>query len=102
MNDGKIKGAVASRGQVGGSIGGGSITGSVGNVQGDYSLLKNKPKLDGREIVGDIPELDPTVPAWAKEETKPTYTYQETGAVGGENEIDPLEIEAIFKAVFGL
>ena len=30
---------------------------------------------------GIVEETDPTVPAWAKEETKPTYTSDEVGAV---------------------
>ena len=102
-NRGSISGTIQARGAVGGKIGDkGHLEGRVNNSQNDYELLKNKPKLDGREIIGDIPELDPTVPNWAKEETKPSYTYEETGAVGGENEVEALEIEAIFKAVFGL
>lgn len=42
----------------------------VVRVAEDYEKLKNLPTLDGRTIVGDIPELDPTVPDWAKD-TKP-------------------------------
>ena len=38
----------------------------------DYEKLKNKPKLGGREIVGNLDELDPQVPAWAKEEESPS------------------------------
>lgn len=47
----------------------------------DYNKLKNLPKLDGRPIIGDIPELDPTVPAWAKAPTKPEYSAKEVGAI---------------------
>ena len=47
----------------------------------DYNKLKHLPKLDGRPIIGDIPELDPTVPAWAKAPTKPEYTAEDVGAV---------------------
>lgn len=47
----------------------------------DYEQLKNLPKLDGRPIVGDIPELDPTVPEWAKAATPPEYTAEDVGAI---------------------
>lgn len=48
----------------------------------DYKELKNKPTLDGEEIIGNIHEKDPTVPAWAKEVARPTYNYVDVGAVG--------------------
>ena len=32
------------------------------------------------KLAGEIVETDPTVPSWAKEETKPTYTASEVGA----------------------
>lgn len=50
-------------------------------VDADYKKLKNLPKLDGRPIIGDIPELDPTVPDWAKTPTKPEYNAEEVGAI---------------------
>lgn len=50
-------------------------------VDADYNKLKHLPKLDGRPIIGDIPELDPTVPAWAKAPTKPEYNAEEVGAI---------------------
>ena len=46
-----------------------------------YKNLDDLPKLDGRLIIGDIQELDPTVPAWAKAPTKPEYKANEVGAV---------------------
>ena len=80
--------------------------GSAGTT--DYNDLTNKPKINNVELSGskslsdigaaasgDIPtktsqltndsgfltrETDPTVPNWAKEPTKPTYTAQEVGA----------------------
>jgi hypothetical protein len=39
-----------------------------------------KEKLDGLENI-TFEESDPTVPAWAKEATKPTYTADEVGAL---------------------
>ena len=39
-----------------------------------------KTKLDGLENI-EFEETDPTVPAWAKEENKPSYTADEVGAL---------------------
>lgn len=67
----------------------------------DYELLKNLPKLDGRPIVGDIPELDPTVPEWAKNPTKPEYTAEDVGAVA-EKDLEaftPSDLEIMWDAI---
>lgn len=64
-------------------------------VTSDYRKLNNLPTLNGKKIIDDMQEIDPTVPAWAKEENKPTYTAEEVGAVGEDNEMsykDILEI----------
>ncbi len=70
--------------------------GSGGNISLDYSALTNKPQIGGKELVGNktlddlgiqpkgtylTKETDPTVPAWAKTEAKPTYTADEVGAL---------------------
>lgn len=79
-------------------------TGGSGGTT-NYSNLSNKPKINNVELSGnktttqlgiDIPtkvsdlsndsgfittETDPTVPAWAKNSTKPTYTASEVGAL---------------------
>lgn len=47
----------------------------------DYNKLKNKPKLNGNEIIGEVEEIDPTVPLWAKAETRPVYTPEDVGAM---------------------
>ena len=62
----------------------------------DYLLMINKPSINGQELVGNLiiklgdlendagyltEETDPTVPAWAKQPNKPTYTAQEVGAM---------------------
>lgn len=47
----------------------------------DYNKLKNKPKLNGNEIIGEVEEIDPTVPTWAKAETRPIYTPEDIGAM---------------------
>lgn len=46
-----------------------------------------------------IEEIDPTVPDWAKEESKPTYTAEETGAVSETSEITATEISEIFSSI---
>lgn len=74
--------------------------GSVGGVK-DYNELINKPKLNGRVIVGDVEEEDPTVPSWAKQEKKPTYTPEEVRAVDRDAAISLSEIDNMFKQVFG-
>lgn len=47
----------------------------------DYEKLRNKPKLNGNEIIGEVQEIDPTVPTWAKAETRPVYTPEDVGAM---------------------
>lgn len=49
--------------------------------QNNYNDLKNKPTLDGRVIVGNISEQDPTVPDWAKAPKRPEYSAEDVGAV---------------------
>ncbi len=65
----------------------------------DYEKLKNKPRLNGRVIVGDIEETDPTVPEWAKSPTKPQYTADELNALSKEDAITLTEIDEIFKGL---
>ena len=67
-----------------------------GHISLDYTALTNKPlingiELDGAKTLDDLgvqpkgnyltKETDPTVPAWAKEKNKPTYTATEVGAL---------------------
>lgn len=53
---------------------------------GDYQDLQNTPAIPTQtsDLTNDSgfisSESDPTVPSWAKEPTKPTYTYNEVGA----------------------
>ena len=57
---------------------------------------------DGETLVVDLPFIsDPAVPEWAKQQDKPTYTYDEVGAVGAENELHITEIDRMFQTVFG-
>ena len=54
---------------------------------GDLTNLETENKSDLVSAIneavksGEIVETDPTVPAWAKEATKPTYTADEVGAL---------------------
>ena len=45
----------------------------------DYRKLNNKPSINGIELYDNYDEIDPTVPDWAKQSTKPTYTPEEIG-----------------------
>lgn len=63
----------------------------------DYENLNNLPRLNGQVIKGDMEESDPTVPAWAKKETKPTYTAEEVGAISVDAEVSYEEIDKWFK-----
>ena len=69
---------------------------SSGGGTADYNALSNKPKLNGQTIIGDMQEIDPTVPDWSKASTKPTYTADEVGAVGSDNAIPLEELALLF------
>lgn len=56
----------------------------------DYEKLINKPTLNGKTIIGDIEEIDPTVSDWAKQPKKPEYTPDEVDAVSKDDAI-PIE-----------
>jgi len=74
--------------------------GTEGGGTSDYRKLKNKPTINGTELYDNYDEIDPTVPDWAKEATKPTYTAEELGL--DHEEIKYHEIDNWFKAVFNL
>lgn len=106
-NKGSISGEVSSVGEVSGgtvtkgkSLSAGEVARNT-NSNRDYQNLDNKPTINGTELFDNYDEIDPTVPEWAKQETKPTYTYDEVGAVGAENEIHINEIDRMFATVFG-
>ena len=58
------------------------------DFSGKYEDLEGAPSIPSKvsELINDsgfltsFTEEDPTVPAWAKEATKPSYTYDEVGA----------------------
>ncbi len=60
-----------------------------------YEMLDDLPRLNGQTIIGDVTEKDPTVPSWAKAETKPTYSYDETGL----EELSVAAIEALWNGL---
>lgn len=66
----------------------------------DYNMAINKPKINGTTLIGNYDEIDPTVPKWAKNNTKPNYSANEVGAVDIDNNLTMAEIEAIVNAVF--
>lgn len=67
----------------------------------DYEKLKNKPSINGTELIGNYDEIDPTVPAWAKEPDKPEYDADEIGAVSENNIVTRSEIDLMFLKIFG-
>lgn len=65
---------------------------SKSNFSGSYNDLTNKPTIptvptnvssftNDAGYITDYTETDPTIPAWAKNPTKPTYTASEVGAI---------------------
>lgn len=67
----------------------------------DYNKLKNKPKLNGNEIIGEVEEIDPTVPTWAKAETRPVYTPEDVGAMaeGSVTYISTTELDELWNSI---
>lgn len=67
----------------------------------DYNKLKNKPKLNGNEIIGEVEEIDPTVPTWAKAETRPVYTPEDVGAMaeGSVTFVSTTEIDELWNSI---
>lgn len=67
----------------------------------DYEKLRNKPKLNGNEIVGEVEEIDPTVPLWAKAETRPVYTPEDVGAMaeGSVTSVSTAELDELWNGL---
>ena len=67
----------------------------------DYNKLKNKPKLNGNEIIGEIEEIDPTVPTWAKAGTRPVYTPEDIGAMaeGSVTSVSTTELDELWNSI---
>lgn len=67
----------------------------------DYNKLKNKPKLNGNEIIGEVEEIDPTVPTWAKAETRPVYTPEDIGAMaeGSVTSVSVTELDELWNSI---
>ena len=57
-----------------------------------------KTKLDSLENI-EFEETDPTVPAWAKEENKPSYTADEVGALANSTVLADLTDDATHRTV---
>ena len=67
----------------------------------DYNKLRNKPKLNGNEIIGEVEEIDPTVPTWAKAETRPVYTPEDVGAMaeGSVTSVSTTELDELWNSL---
>lgn len=72
---------------------------SGGGVR-SYKKLKDKPSINGTELVDNYDEIDPTVPDWAKEANKPEYTSEEIGAIDRRDEMSLADIKAVWDSVF--
>ena len=66
----------------------------------DYLVLKNKPSINGKRLIGNYDEIDPTVPEWAKDSFKPKYTASEVGALGSDSEVSFSDLKAVWDSVF--
>lgn len=66
----------------------------------DYRYISHKPKINGTTLIENYNEIDPTVPKWAKENTKPKYTAQEVNAVNVNDELSFTEIKQLWDSVF--
>lgn len=62
----------------------------------DYNELQNIPRLNGELLIGDVSEVDPTVPSWAKSNNKPEYSADEIGAISEDSAITLKELEGMF------
>lgn len=67
----------------------------------DYEKLRNKPKLNGNEIIGEVEEIYPTVPLWAKAETRPVYTPEDIGAMaeGSVTSVSTTELDELWNSL---
>ncbi len=63
----------------------------------DYNELQNIPRLNGELLMGNVNEIDPTVPSWAKSNSKPEYSADEVGAISENSAITLKELEDMFK-----
>lgn len=66
----------------------------------DYRKLNNLPTINGEVLLDNYDEIDPTVPEWAKQETKPDYTPDEVGAVDVNNEMSLAAVKELWDSVF--
>lgn len=66
----------------------------------DYNKAINKPKLNGKTLIGNVNEIDPTVSQWAKQPEKPSYTPNEVGALDRDSEMSFSDIKLIWDGFF--
>ena len=71
------------------------------NVQAELAILHNV--VDGGYFLTE--ETDPTVPSWAKQSSKPTYTASEVGAIpttakGAANGVAPLDTNGLIASAY--
>lgn len=94
--------------------GGGAISGNIVNIATTpiaggtrvtftYILEDGTQKQSSFDVMDGVAgeEKDPTVPDWAKQENKPTYSADEVGAVSAGSAMSYADIDEIFKMAFG-
>lgn len=79
-------------------VSGGGGGGSDGIKRINFNGTAYTPDSSGKVTIN---EADPTVPAWAKSETKPSYTAEEIQAVDVDDTFTFEELDAMFDTVFG-
>lgn len=79
----------------------------IGNrITFSYTLDNGTEKTSSMDVMngkdgGIGEETDPTVPEWAKQENKPTYSADEVGAVSAGSAMSYQDIDEVFGMVFG-
>lgn len=94
--------------------GGGAISGNIINIASTdidggtrvtftYILEDGTQKTHSFDVMDGTAgeEKDPTVPDWAKQDSKPTYNAEDVGAVPAGNAMTYADIDEVFNMVFG-
>jgi len=75
---------------------------SGGTTYDDTALAGRVTALENAGYITSYTETDPTVPAWAKAATKPTYTATEVGALPDTTVIPAAQVNSDWDATSGV
>lgn len=73
-----------------------------GTAYDDTALAGRVTALENAGYITSYTETDPTVPSWAKQSTKPTYTAAEVGALPDTTVIPAAQVNADWDATSGV